>query len=171
MIARKSRLIIDLEHSLRAELALQEEYASVLQEEREHITHFQAGKVEELSARRETLSEQMRVAAEHRVELMSMFPAHDGKRLTDLIREHCHPEDRRVLLPLAEKLKTAVLTTKRLGQEFKQLANFSLNLVNGVMSIIWSATQNVTRSYTPQGTVKEAFHAQGSRLAGVLKQA
>lgn len=171
MIERNSRLVRELDSALTAEIRLQEEYALVLSEERACITKFEADRVQELSAKRETLSEEMQKASDRRLELMSMFPSHEGKRLTDLIRAHCHREDMQRLLPLAEKLRAALLKTKTLGLEFKQLANFSLNLVNGVISIIWSATQNVTRSYTAQGTVREAFNTPGTRLAGVLKEA
>ncbi len=172
MINRNSRLIRDLERVLRTEIRLQEEYASVLIEERTTLTRFNAEKIEQLSLRREELNGRIAIAAAERLELMKIFPNYEGKRLTELIRTHCHRQDSALLLPLAEKLKSVAQSTKSSGKEFKQLVDFSLNLVNGTLSILWSATQNVTKSYTPQGTVREAFHPSVTqRWAGLLKQA
>ncbi|MBN8549588.1 MAG: flagellar export chaperone FlgN [Deltaproteobacteria bacterium] len=171
MIERNSRLVRELDSVLREELRLQKEYAEILNEERTSITTFKAEKVQSLSEKREVLSETIKRAAEKRAELMAMFPEHQGKRLSELIRAHCHPVDQERLMPLADALKLAVQNTKSLSTEFKQLASFSLNLVNGALSILWSATQNVTRSYTPNGKIKESAHSSGNRQAGVLKEA
>ena len=172
MIERNSRLIRDLERVLRAEIKLQEEYAALLTDERTCLTRFNADKIEEISLRRDLLNEKISQAAAERLELMKIFPNSQGKRLTELLKAHCHKQDIATLMPLAEKLKTVVQQTKSMGKEFKQLVDFSLNLVNGTLSIIWSATQNVTRSYTPQGKVREAFHPSTTqRWAGLLKQA
>lgn len=172
MIERNSRLVRELERILRRELALQQEYSELLTQERLHLTKFNSDKIVELSSKREEVSEQMRIASEERLELMKLFPEHHGKRLTELVARHCHPEDVVLLLPLAEKLRAALKHTKSLGTEFRQLADFSLNLVNGALSILWSATQNVTRSYTPQGTLQEKYHhTAGQTWAGLLKRA
>lgn len=171
MIERNSRVIRDLEAALQEELRLQQEYLRVMTEERSSITAFKADRVEELSAQREILSEKMKAAADKRLELMGMFPKHEGKRLTELVSAHCHPHDQARLLPLAQSLKTALDSTKKLSIEFKQLTNFSLNLINGSLSILWSATQNITRSYTQDGKIKESAHAGGARASGVLKEA
>lgn len=171
MIERNSRLVRELEAALEEELRLQRDYARIMSEERASVTTFKAEKVEELSAKRELLSEKMKNAADRRLELMRMFPEHEGKRLTELVRQHCHPHDQGRILPLADQLRDALQVTKRLSIEFKQLANFSLNLINGSLSILWSATQNITRSYTPTGKIKEAAHHNGPRQSGTLKEA
>jgi hypothetical protein len=170
-IPKNSRLILELERALRSEIELQRKYAEILRQEREHITQLQADQVEKLVAEREILADRMREANDRRLELMRMFPDHEGKRLTELVRLYCHPQDARRLLPLAEELRGVLLQTKSLGQEFRQVTSFSLNLINGALSILWSATQHVTRSYTPTGAIKESSHSAGTRLSGVLKQA
>lgn len=171
MIERQGKIVKGLEVVLDREINLQEKYLEVLDKERAVLPAFKADLLAPLTTQREELSKQMHAAQIERVELMKQFPEFRGKKLSDLVLLHCHEQDAKKLIKRINRLKSLVAQNKSGGSEFGQVAQFTLNLVNGVLSLFWSATQNVTRSYTRKGKVRESYNQQGSRHSGVLKQA
>lgn len=143
---------------IRHECDLHREYLSVLASEREALTHFQQDEIVSLSSKRETLYESMRAAHERRLELMREFPGGEEMRLSQFIVKFCRPTDARVLAPLVAELKSLVKRCRTDGHEFNQIADFGLKMVGGTLSILWSATQDVSRSYSRQGKLKEFYH-------------
>jgi hypothetical protein len=171
VIEHKGKIVRALEAVLDREINIQERYLEVLDKERSVLPAFKADLLAPLTAEREELSKQMHATQIERVELMKQFPEFRGKKLSDLVQLHCHAHDAKNLLKRINRLKSLVAENKSGGSEFGQVAQFTLNLVNGVLSLFWSATQNVSRSYTRKGKVRESYNQQGSRHSGVLKQA
>ena len=165
-----AKTVRSLEILLTKECRLYEKYLAVLEEERSYIVRFNAEKVGELTAKRASLYEQMLKAQDGRLELMRTFPSNQGKKLRELISSYCTPEDKRRLMPLADSLKTLVETTQSQSREQNQILGFGLKMVHGMVSLFWSATQNVVRSYNRKGTSKEAYNP-ATRTSNVLKRA
>jgi hypothetical protein len=148
---------------LKKECALHRDYLAVLAEERDAITHFNEEQILTLSAKREKLYVAMRDAHERRRELMREFPSGDDMRLSQFIVRYCRPSDARVLAPLVAELKALIKRSHVEGAEFNQIADFGLKIVGGTLSILWSATQDVTRSYSRKGKLREYYHPSGDR--------
>jgi hypothetical protein len=164
-----ARTIRSLEMLLVKECRLYEQYLTVLLEERTSIIRFNAETLGQLTVKRAALYEEMLKAQDTRLELMRSFPSNQGKKLRDLITQYCTPEDKRRLLPLAEKLKSLVESVQQQSKEQNQILGFGLKLVHGMVSLFWSATQNVVRSYSRKGVTKEAYNP-ASRNSNVLKR-
>jgi hypothetical protein len=164
---RDPQFLASLQRLLEQECSVHAEYISLLEKEQKAMTAFKADEVTQLAAKREKLAEQMQSIEEKRKEFMKRFPDAENAKLSELIVKHCHPEDARKLSPLVSKLKKLITQSRGVGSELRQVANFSLNLIDGTLSIIWSATQNVTRAYSKKGVLKETYQ---SIKAGLLKQ-
>jgi hypothetical protein len=70
---------------------------------------------------------------------------------------------------LIEELKKLIENVEIKNRELNQMNDFSLRLVNGSLSILWSATQNINRVYSKDGNINEK--AQVMRAHGTLKSA
>lgn len=171
MIDRGAPFLKELGRVLEAECSAYEEYSKLLEQEHHGIVHFKAETVEAIAERRGEIVEKLQVLREERLKLGAKFPESDGAKLNDLIARHCHADDRRTLQPLAIRLRAAVSDASARGKELGQLGQFALNVVNGSLSILWSASQSVVKSYAPNGKVREAFHPATTRAAGILRQA
>ena len=154
---RDPRFISSLQLLLEEECKIHLEYIEVLTQEQKALIKFDEPLVGKLSARRSELCDAMAKIQERRAAFMGQFPDAENKKLSELIVKYCHPDDARKLNPLVKKLKTLVTRSRGLANEFNQVVDFSLTLVNGTISILWSATQTVTRSYSKKGIVKESF--------------
>lgn len=172
MIEKNSRLVSALSSTIEREYKLYAEYLKVLEEERTCLSKFNAEKVTDLSDKRETLSIKISDARDARMELLKVIPDSDKRPLSEIVTRDFHPDDARKLMPLVAKLKEVVKQAQAKGREFNQVVNFSLNVVTSTLSIFWSATQTVTRSYGPQGVLKESLlPAATTRYSGVLREA
>ena len=156
-----------LQRLLETECALHAEYIALLEKEQKALTHFKAEEVAALAAQREKLADRLDAIQAKRREFMQQFPDAEHAKLSELIVKHCHPEDAKRLSPLVRRLKKLITRSRALGSELGQVANFSLNLIEGTLSILWSATQNITRSYSRKGVMKETYQ---SLKSGLLKQ-
>lgn len=170
MNALAANSIRELENLLRQECKLYQQYIIILHEERGFITQLNPEQLTRLTERRAALYDQMLLAQDRRLEIMRQFPSGQGQRLRDLISNHCTVADKQVLMPLVEKLKALVEEARTVSKEQSQILRFGLKLAHGIMSLFWSATQNVVKSYSRQGTSKEKFNAT-SRNANLLKRA
>jgi hypothetical protein len=56
-------------------------------------------------------------------------------------------------------------------KEFNQILNFSLGLVNGEISLLWSATQPVSRTYNAYGGMSEGVQPGPVRTGSSLGKA
>lgn len=171
MLERHAPLVNALDGVLDREIELQEKYSALLGAERSALAKFNSAEVDRICAERQAVYEQMQEMHSRRTELMKEFPEFRGRKLSDLVQLFCQPEDARRLHGKILRLKRSIAKSRRGSSEFGQIAQFTLNLVNGVLSIFWSATQHVTRAYTRRGDVKESFHPSGARQSNVLKEA
>jgi hypothetical protein len=165
------RLIRQLASLLERECKLYEEFLQLLKEQRKWLVKFSAEKFEELNTRRNEIHRKMQAAHAERLILMQQFPNSQGKKLTTLIKDHCTKADARTLLALAEKLRGLVLQSREDGRESASVLSFGLNVINGGISLIWQATQNVNRSYGRNAKVSESYSPRKSRLDSILKKA
>jgi len=161
--------IRDLERFIQEECRVHRRYLEVLRLEREQLSSFHSVEVSELSAERELLSSRMKELHDRRRDLMRLFPEGGSLRLREVLRLHC-PEEQ-ALRAQAEELSELALEVRSASAEFSHVLNFALSLVHGSISLVRSATQSVTRSYTPGGEVREAYAPFVSRMQGVLREA
>ena len=60
-----------------------------------------------------------------------------------------------------KKLRELIKQTQGKAREYSELLNFSSNLVNGSLSILWSATQGIFKSYGRDRNIHESYHPSG----------
>lgn len=161
----------ELAKILEYECGLYAAYVKTLANEKEAITKFNAENVSALTEQRLLLTEQIKAAKEQRFMVLDALPEGRKEKLSNLLQKYAHIEDAKRLMPLVQKLKVLVVEARQKSMEFNQIANFSLGIVNGSLSILWSATQNVVRSYDTLGSLKESYNPSTGRAAGVLRSA
>lgn len=163
--------ILKLERLIDLEVSVYEQYIELIAEERKHTVHFNATKLAELTAKRGELIDVMHQFQEQRRSMLKAWSGTSRTKLSTFVKEYFAPEEAKRILPKVERLRELVTKCRETSDQFNQVVRFSLNVVSGLISILWSATQNVLRSYTPNGKMKESYHPARSRSAGVLKQA
>lgn len=161
----------ELEDLLNKEIGLYAIYIKLLDEEREAVVSSQTEQVIALSTARSAVIEQMREAQNSRRQFLRRYSADRLLRLSVFVKNQFSPQEAAKLMPLVHKLKKLVGIAQAGSSEISQVVSFSLKLVSGLVSIIWSATQNVVRAYTSIGTIKESYHPTGYGKAAALKQA
>lgn len=168
---RNPRFVRELAQALELESALHSAYLEIIEREKAALTKFKAEEVSVLTEQRLQITERIRDAKDRRFAILDAVPEGRKEKLSVLVTRYLHPDDAAKLLPLVGKLKDAVAAAKQKSLEFNQIAGFSLGIVNGSLSILSSATQNVVRSYNPMGVMRESYNPASSRSAGVLKSA
>lgn len=167
---RDPRVLRALESVLKQECKLYKQYSAILDEERVALVKMKSDRVLELSSRRAELAAMMEEAGAKRAELLRHFPEGDSIKLSEIIARHCDPDDAKRILPLARELKALAAATKKRAAEFKQITSFALDMVNGSLSIIWSARNGVSKLYTRSGAVEEK-NLPPARAMTTLKEA
>jgi hypothetical protein len=167
------RVIAALQRNLERSCTLHERYLNLLTEERARLKTFAADDVERIRLKREELLAGIAELNAQRLEILSAVPDGTTRKLSELIDVETAfaPADAAVVRPLVLKLKKLASAVQEQSREFSQVVNFALNLVHGSLSILWSATQNVTRSYTAGGSLLENRTPTGTRLQTTLRQA
>ena len=175
------QLARSIDQCVTTEIEIYRKYLSLLETERELVVASQAEKLAIVTAERDRLIELMREAQDNRFALMRKAlgePELLGRqkapppslKLSTLITKLCSPKESRILMPKVEQLRQLVRKSQRKSLEFSQVLGFSLTMVSGLASILWSATKTVIRSYSCNGNMKEVVHDGRSRKAGVLKE-
>jgi|GEM_PF-6011685 len=159
-----------LQSLLEKECELYVKYNGVLSQERAHLSKFDSEKILLLSAERERLCDLMKEAQAQRRELIKQVSGSSRLKVTDFIAKYFSGQEAQLLLGRVERLRLLIHQTQSRGTEFSQVVNFAIKLIGGLVSIIWSATQNVVRSYTAGGKLKETYHPTGPRSVGVVKE-
>ncbi len=161
-----------LENLIDTEVGLYREYLKVIELEKAHLRSPDAEKISQMSEKRQQLYDAMRIAEKKRMDYVANV-SRDGaqsQRISDFIKRSFSPiESKRVLMKV-ESLKELVKKCHRESREFGQVVDFSLNMVGGLISIFWSATQSVVRSYTAHGRMRESFTPALTRSAGLLRE-
>jgi hypothetical protein len=75
------------------------------------------------------------------------------------------------MLAIIEKVKLRIKEIENRSREFGQVVNFSLGLVNGSMSLLWSATQPVSKVYNAFGAMKQGVQPAPPRSGSLLGEA
>ncbi len=164
------RTAANLEKIIQREIGLHEQYIAILKEERAYTTKADTEKIIEISTKRGLIVDEMKYCHHQRMEIASKLPMSRGQKLTALVERNASPEDQKRLLPLLKKLKEVVENSQKKTYDFGSVARFGLTVVEGLLSIIWSATQHITKSYSRQGTIKEQAQPAGTRASSVLKK-
>ena len=156
---------------LQKEIELYTKYTALLEEERHFLVKFKEEKVNAITAKRIEVYNSLESLQKERMQLMESFPDWRGKKLYDLVIKHMHHKNAKRVLPLVTQLREVVKKTEASGKQHSQILSFSLRSIQGVLSILWSATQTVVKSYNSKGKMQNSYHPSDSRSAGVLKQA
>jgi DNA-directed RNA polymerase subunit F len=170
MIADAS-LVWALERNLQRACSIHTRYLELLKKERTSLKKFSAAEVEALREKREEFLRSLEEVNAARIEILSKLPGGNSEKLTDLLAKEFSPSDRARLQPIVDELKTVAIAVQHESREFSQVVNFALNLVHGSLSILWSASQDVTRSYNAGGALQETHTPSGSRMQGVRREA
>jgi hypothetical protein len=170
-MALDQKILRDIERIIQEECAAVDEYVKLIKQEQEHVVKLQSDKVTELSEKRAVITDTLAVLRNSRDELVRVLNGNTKLTLTELITNAGSASDKRRFLPLVNKLKARLKTLDGKTREFNQIINFSLGLVNGSLSILWSATQTVTRCYNAFGAVTESFQPTAPRVGTLLGKA
>ena len=165
------RAVKTLERILEQELACYSEYLALLAEEQVSVVKLKAEQVAILSERRADVANRISALRDERLELVSSVSACEERRLSDIIRTSCTPIDAKRLEKLIAQIKAVIKVVESKSREFNQVLNFSLGLVNGEISLLWSASQSVTRVYNAFGSVSEASQPSAPRAGSLLGEA
>jgi hypothetical protein len=165
------KTVKQLERKLEQELALYGEYVAVLTQEQSFVVSLKPDQVNALSQRRSYILAQLESLRDQRTALVDEISGKEGVKLSEFIEEMCLPADRKKLLAIVGKIKQALQQVEDRSREFNQILNFSLGLVNGEISLLWSASQPVTRVYNSFGSVQEAVQPGAPRTGSLLGEA
>ncbi len=164
-------VVRSLEKVLVEEIAQCDLYIALLFEEQKSVVALKPGQVSELGVKRAAAVEKLSELRNQRVKLIAAVTGSESVKASDLIQNYCSPQEKKRLLPLVQKLKQRITHVEEKSREFNQVLNFSLGLVNGSMSILWSATQPVTKSYNAFGAVTESVQQAVPRAGSSLGRA
>jgi hypothetical protein len=160
-----------LEQLLREEVAVCEQYLAIISKEQLAVTKLDSLAVSECSNQREQCLSVLNGLKDRRVETLRMLS--DSKKIstTEVVTRVCQGKERQRILALVDKLRDVLTRVESTSRECNQVVDFSLGLVNGSLSILWSATQDVTKGYTPYGTITEGTTRQPRRRGALLGEA
>jgi hypothetical protein len=160
-----------LERLLTEELAQCDLYLKLLEEEKNAVIKLKPDEVSELSLRRLTVVDALGALRSDRQKLVALLSGEEGVKASELVERICGPADKKRLLAVIQKIKLRVKQMESQSRDFNQIVNFSLGLVNGSMSLIWSATQPVSKVYNAFGAMKQGVQPAAPRSGSLLGQA
>lgn len=183
----RAKTVQELEKVLIEESALHTAYRDLLDKEREELTKFDSEKVAATVESRQEVVDRLKVLQDRRIELTAELageykdpttqtskkrgPQPAPLRLTEAIERFCDSKEKARLKPLIEGLKAGVAESRQDTKQANQLTTFALGIVNGLISNIRSATENVVQTYTQRGDKRQAFNPGSDRHKGVIKEA
>jgi FlgN protein len=160
-----------LEKFLVEEIALCDEYLKIITEEQAAVVKLDSATVTLLGEKRSAVVEKLTLLREERALLVERVTGDEFTRVSDMVAQGCGPADKKRLLALASKVKARLAIVDNKTREFGQIVNFSLGLVNGEISILWSATQPVSRTYNAHGGLVEGVQPGPTRTGTSLGKA
>jgi hypothetical protein len=160
-----------LEKFLVDEISLCDEYLKIIQQEQAAVVKLDAEKVSLLGEKRGAVVEKLTLIREDRALLVERITGDEFMRVTDMVNQGCAPSDRKRLLALTHKVKAHLAVVDKHTKELNQILNFSLGLVNGEISLLWSATQPVSRTYNAHGGMTEGVQPGPVRTGSSLGKA
>lgn len=165
------RAVKTLEEILEQELVCYTAYLAFLAEEQVNVVKLKAEQVALLSERRSEQVSRIAELRDQRLELVASVSEDEERPLSEIIRDACTPVDAKRLGKLVTQIKAVIQVVESKSREFNQVLNFSLGLVNGEISLLWSASQSVTRVYNAFGSVREASQPSAPRAGSLLGEA
>ena len=166
-----TRVVKKIERILEEESSLYLEYLAVLMQERSSVISLKTAEVTRLSSRRSDIVLRLTMLRDERTALIESATSGETRKLSEVIEEGCSPSDKKKLLGLISKIKDSLALVEEKSKEFNQVLNFTLGLVNGELSLLWSASQSVTRVYDSFGALHEAAQPSAPRSGSLLGQA
>jgi hypothetical protein len=163
--------IKSLEKFLVEEIALCDEYLKIIVQEQAAVVKLDSTNVTLLGEQRAVVVEKLSQLREERALLVERITGDEFTRVSEMIAQGCGPADKRRLLGLAQKVKARLVIVDQKTREFGQVVNFSLGLVNGEISLLWSATQPVSRTYNAHGGMVEGVQPGPPRAGTSLGKA
>jgi hypothetical protein len=160
-----------VEKFLQEEIVLCDEYLRILSLEQAAVIKLDSQNVSQHSEARNVVVEKLAKLRDSRALLVERVTGDPFTRVSEMVANGCGPTEKRRLLVLTEKVKGKLVQVDKKTRELNQILSFSLGLVNGEISILWSATQPVARSYTPYGTIQEGVQPGPSRVGSLLGEA
>jgi len=160
-----------LEKFLAEEITLCDEYLKIIAQEQSAVVKLDSATVTVLGEKRAEIVERLSRLREDRALLVERITGDEFTRVSDVIAQGCGPVDKKRLLALAQKVKTRLAVVDNKTREFSQILNFSLGLVNGEMSLLWSATQPISRTYNARGGMTEGVQPGPTRTGSSLGKA
>ncbi len=161
----------NLESALTEELRHYQEYLRILDEEQERVVTLKTDELVEFSATRSKIIDRLSQLRDTRVSIVASIVGSESTKLSDFVDTLPASTDKNRLSSLVDKIKSAVETVDRKTKEFNQVLNYSLGLVNGEISLLWSASQTVSRVYNAFGSVIEGAQPAPQRVGSLLGEA
>ena len=160
-----------VENFLHEEIALCDEYMKIVTQEQAAVLKLDSESVAKFSEQRAIVVEKLTQLRDNRALLVERLTGDEFTRVSAMIAQGCGPSDKKRLLALTDKVKLKLAQLEQKTREFNQIVNFSLGLVNGEISLLWSATQPVSRSYNAFGTLTEGVQPGPIRAGSLLGEA
>ena len=160
-----------LEQFLNDEVSLCDEYLVIIQQEQAAVVKLQSDTVTLLGEKRGVVVDKLTRVREERALLVERITGDEFTRVTDMVLQGCGASDKKRLLALTNKVKARLAIVDKSTKEFNQILNFSLGLVNGEISLLWSATQPVSRTYNAYGGMTEGVQPGPVRTGSSLGKA
>jgi hypothetical protein len=151
-----------LETALDEELRQYHDYLQILDQEQELV---------EFSATRSRIIDRLSQLRDVRVAIVTSVVGNDSTKLSEFVEGLPASADKNRLSTYVEKIKNAVAAVDTKTKEFTQVLNYSLGLVNGEISLLWSASQTVSRVYNAFGSVIEGAQPAPQRVGSLLGEA
>ena len=140
------------------QLSLYEEYLKIQNDEREGLKKANVQKIKENTVLRSNILEYIYVLKN---KLSTLITNEGENKVIKLLNKKAPNEQKMILLPKIKKLRELIKQTQGKAREYSELLNFSSNLVNGSLSILWSATQGIFKSYGRDRNIHESYHPSG----------
>lgn len=169
-ITRGGPVLRQLENVLSQECNLYSRYIEILDEENAVLRSFTPEKMDEVVKKREKLTSALEDASSQRKALLARFPEGDKVKLSHIIAKYCHPDDVKRVMPLVLKLKELIELSRSRTLAHQQSVSFSTQMVNGLISILWSAGQQVSKLYGRTGKVEEKMQPPTAKAQSTLKK-
>ncbi|MEY4701569.1 MAG: hypothetical protein RL326_1756 [Pseudomonadota bacterium] len=160
-----------LETSLDEELRHYHDYLQILEQEQERVVTLKTDELVEFSSSRSKIIDRLSQLRDVRVGIVASLVGNDCTKLSDFVEDLPASADKKRLSNYVEKIKSAVASVDKKTKEFNQVLSYSLGLVNGEISLLWSASQTVSRVYNAFGSVVEGAQPAPQRVGSLLGEA
>jgi hypothetical protein len=165
------KVLKTLETALEEELLTYHEYLQILDQEQERVVTLKTDELVEFSANRSKIIDRLAQLRDLRVGIVASLVGNESTKLSDFVEGLPASTDRNRLSNYVDKIRKAVELVDRKTKEFTQVLNYSLGLVNGEISLLWSASQTVSRVYNAFGSVVEGAQPAPQRNGSLLGEA